>query len=90
MYEKAIRDIIARCMSQYGCAPTKIAMTRTFFHLICSDVLDQYVVKPNETPTKDLVFGENTRVYAVTPGGGYKESHGVIAWEVSPNRAYQQ
>ena len=89
MREKAIRDIIARCMSQYGCAPTKIVVTQTFFHEVCSEVLDQYQVKPNEAPTKDLVFGGQTRVYAAIPGGGYKQEHGIIAWEVSPNRAYQ-
>lgn len=89
MHEKAIRDVIEKCYRQHGWPPSKIAVTQVFFNELWKEVVDQFIGDPSKTIPHDLVFGGNTRVYTAPIMPPYQMSTGIIAWEVSPNRAYQ-
>lgn len=88
MYEQVIRMIIEQCWSQHAAPPRKIAVTPMFFSELRDEMRKKYALYDDPSKEVDLMFGGNTRVYAIpsiewsrTPP--IDPSGHVIAWEVS-------
>ena len=89
MYEQVIRSVIQRSFDEFGQWPHRIAVTKPFMFGLRQELKlqgHQFAYNTMAHQFDDVIFGGDTRVYAVPDIDTHKPSvdlsKHVIAWEV--------